>query len=469
MTASSVDPSPPDLDVSLAPRGSGHRRFRWVSQKRLLVGMLAVLVLAGVGVGAALLARRPASSASSAPTVTTSDQNVKVTTGTLKQTVSASGTVEPAEDSDLTFDVSGTVNAVDATVGEKVTKGQTLATINSTALADQVAADRATVTSDEDKLTTDQDDSAATSTIDSDESQITTDESQLSTAESNLADATLTATYSGTVAAVDLAVGDTVSGGASSGGASSTAASPSSSSASSDSSDTGSTSSGTSDGITVISTDTYTISTSVDDTEVSEVKVGDPVTITPSESSSSLTGTVASVSLIASSSSDSADDVATFPVVIDVTGTPSGIYPGATATTSIVTRQLDDVVEVPTAAISYADGQATVTEVVGGSHKTVDVTTGTSLNGETQITGGLKAGDEIVEQVTKFKTAGGSSRTLFGGTGASGKGTGTRGSFTGEGPPGGFGGAGSTGGGFGGAGSSGGGFSGLGSSGGSGS
>jgi membrane fusion protein, macrolide-specific efflux system len=158
---------------------------------------------------------------------------------------------------------------------------------------------------------------------------------------------------------------------------------------------------------------------------------------------------VASVSLIASSSSTSSDStVASFPVVIDVTGAPSGVYPGDSATTSIIVKEIANAIEVPTAAISYQTGQATVTKVVGGSHVSQAVTTGVSLNGETQITSGLGAGDTVVEQAAKLSTSGGTSKSLFGGT-STRRGTGTGGEFPAGGgfgggtpPAGGFGGAG---------------------------
>ena len=58
----------------------------------------------------------------------------------------------------------------------------------------------------------------------------------------------------------------------------------------------------------------------------------------------------APISLIGSQSSN----VTTFPVVIDVTGNPSGLYAGATAEdVSIIVKQLNNVTEVPTQAISY--------------------------------------------------------------------------------------------------------------------
>ena len=70
-----------------------------------------------------------------------------------------------------------------------------------------------------------------------------------------------------------------------------------------------------------------------------------------------------SISLIGSQSSN----VTTFPVVIDVTGTRPGLYAGASADVSIIVKQLNDVTEVPTGAISYGtNGQATVTQVING-------------------------------------------------------------------------------------------------------
>jgi macrolide-specific efflux system membrane fusion protein len=378
-------------------------RSRWSRQKRLLAAGAGVALVAGGTVAGILLSGGGGSSSASAaiPVVKVSDENVTVATGTMKQTVSATGTLAPANDSDLTFSVSGTINAVDVTTGETVTAGQTLATIDDTALSDEVAAAEATLTSDQDRLTTDQDDSAATSTIDSDEDQILSAQSDLATAETDLSDAKLVATFDGTVASVDYDVGESVGGGGSGAAGASTASSTSDSS----------------DGITVISTDDYTVTTSVDDTEVSEVKAGDSAVLTVSGSTGSLDGTVASVSLIASDS-DSDSGTASFPVVIDVTGSQSGLFPGASVTASIVVKQLTDVVEVPTAAISYENGSAVVTRLVGGSDRTEAVTTGVSLDGMTQITSGLSAGDVIVEQVEEFKGTGGATRSILGNNGA---------------------------------------------------
>jgi multidrug efflux pump subunit AcrA (membrane-fusion protein) len=356
-------------------------------------------------------------SSSAATPLSVSSQNVTVSTGTIKQSVSASGTLEPASQANLSFAVSGQVTAVDVSVGQSVTSGQTLATIDSTALQDSVNAANETLSADKARLSSDQSNGASTSEIDSDQASVTSAESQLATASQNLADANLTATVAGTVASIDLTVGQQVTGGGSSGGTGTGDSTSTSGLGTTATAATSSSSSSSSSAqIVVVSTNSYAVSATVDDTQVGQIKVGDQVTFQPSGSTATVYGTVSSIGLIASSSSD----VASFPVTIAVTGTPSGLYAGSSVTVSITTEQLNNVVEVPTSAISYSNGQATVTKVVSAQHVSQAVTTGASASGYTQITSGLKAGDVIIERVVKFNaTSGGGARNLFGGGGTS--------------------------------------------------
>ena len=198
----------------------------------------------------------------------------------------------------------------------------------------------------------------------------------------------------------------------------------------------------------VIGTDSYIVNATVDDTQIGEIADGDQVDITPSGDTTPVYGTVGSISLIGSASSD----VTTFPVVIDVTGNPTGLYAGSTADVNIIVKQLNDVTEVPTGAISYGtNGQATVTKVVNGSHVVTNVTVGAAQNGETQITSGVTSGDKVLEREITFKAPGGVGGIL-GGTGTTRRFGGGAGGFGGAGA-GGFGGGGFTttgGGGFGG-------------------
>ncbi len=173
----------------------------------------------------------------------------------------------------------------------------------------------------------------------------------------------------------------------------------------------------------------------MDDTEIGQIADGDQATIVPTGSSTTDYGTVASISLIGTQSSN----VTTFPVVIDVTGSPPGLYAGSTAAVNIIVKQLNDVTEVPTAAISYdANGRATVTQVVNGAHVVKPVTVGAAARGETQITSGVTAGDKILERVVSFKgvSGGAAGGGLFGPSGGRFGGVGGRppgGSFSGGG------------------------------------
>jgi multidrug efflux pump subunit AcrA (membrane-fusion protein) len=356
---------------------------------------------------------------------------VKVTTGTIKQTVATSGTLEPASQASLNFPVAGTVTAVDVKAGQAVTSGQVLATVGTTALQADVDSAQAQVDSAEARLSSDETAKAAATQIDSDEAAVTSAESSLSSAQTNLSDASLTSTISGTVASVSLAVGQQVEGSGGGGGTGSAAADASSSSSTAQ--------------VVVIGTNSYIVNTTVDDTEIGQIAEGDQATVTPTGATTPDYGTVASIGLIATESSD----VATFPVVIDVTGDPSGLYAGSTADVAIIVKQLNNVVEVPTAAITYTSaGQATVTVVKNGKDTSTSVTVGQAALGETQITNGVTSGESILERVITFKGVPGATRT--GGFGGLGGGGGTF-SRTGAG---GFGGGGTFGGGggFGGAG-----------------
>ena len=370
---------------------------------RVWIVVVAIVVLAGAGGLAYWL-----TSGSSTPTgLVVTTETASVTTGTIQQTVPSSGTIEPASQASLNFGVSGTVNAVNVKAGQTVTAGEVLATVDTTALSDDLDAAQAQLSSAEARLAADQASSASTTTIDSDQAAVTSAESSLSNAQTALNDASLTSTIAGTVASVSLTVGQQVTGTGTGGGTGSTGTG-SDSAASVASAATGSTGTGSSSAqIVVVGTDSYIVNTTVDDTQIGQIADGDQADIIPTGSTTTDYGTVASISLIGSESSD----VTTFPVVINVTGDPTGLYAGSTADVSIIVKRLNDVTEVPTAAISYnSSGEATVTQVVNGSHVVKSVTVGAAESGETQITSGVKAGDKVLEQVVSFKAGSGTDR-----------------------------------------------------------
>ena len=92
---------PLDDENVLAPeRSSAWRRYRWA-----IVGAAAVVVAAAIALPLWLT-----SGSSTAGGLTVTTVTVSVTTGTIQQTVSSSGTIEPASQANLNFAVSGTVN-----------------------------------------------------------------------------------------------------------------------------------------------------------------------------------------------------------------------------------------------------------------------------------------------------------------------------------------------------------------------
>ncbi len=400
---------------------SSVRRRRWWK----VVVPIVVVVLAAAGTGAWAITRSSAGASAAAVTYRT----VTVSTGNVRQSVTASGTIEPAATEDLSFGASGEVTGVYVEEGQKVAKGQRLARLSSASLVSQVAQAKAALASARARLDSGQTVGASSAQLAADRAGITVARAQVADAQAALAGATLTSPIAGTVTAVNVTVGQQTSGsgssgagnGSGSGGGSSTASSSSSSSSSS------------SADIQVISTGSYVVDATVDATDVANVAKGDQVTITPTGASTPVFGLVTSVGIVASSSSGSA----TFPVVVAVTGSPAGLYAGATVSLAITYKQVSNVLVVPTLAVTRSGGKAYVTVDRNGTRSQQEITTGLSSGGSTQVVSGLTEGDTVVlaiRTVTRGTGTGtGGTRGGFGaGNGGFGGGNGVNGGFGGN-------------------------------------
>ena len=393
---------------------AGVPTFRW----KIVVPLGVALVLAA-GTGAWALTRPSAAS----DTVTYRSATASI--GTIRQAVSATGTIEPKTVDDLSFTSGGQVTAVNVALGQQVTAGQVLATISSAALQSAVASAQATVASAKARLATDQAAGASNAQLDADSANITVAETQLADAQAALAGATLTAPIDGTVTAVNVTVGQqlgnsgqaTAGSGSSSGqGSGNTGSGSGNTGAGSGSSGSGATSSSSTAAIQVISTGSYLVNASVDSTDIALVKKGNQVLITPAGASANVFGLVSSVGIVATTTSG----VASFPVVVEVTGSPPGLYAGATASLQIVYKQLTDVLVVPALAVNRSGGTSYVLVPDGESRVRRDVVTGVSSGGLTEIVSGLSEGDVVLVAVPTGNT--GST-----GTGGNGTGNGTTG------------------------------------------
>lgn len=322
-------------------------------------------------------------------------QEVTISPTTLKTTVSASGTLEPERQADLSFGSSSTVETVDVAVGDKVEKGDTLATIDDASLRIALSSAKADLTAARETLSDlEDDDDASDASIRAAEANVQVKKNAVAQAETNLDDASLTAPFDGIVAQVNVAEGDAV-GSSSGGGASAMGGAAGTS--------TGTTAS-TAD-IVLITDDSFVVSTSVTSADIASVKRGLQAELTISGRDEPIYGTVDSVAVRASSSSSG---TSSFPVSIDVTGNPEGLFAGSSVTVAIVTAQHTDVLAVSASAITTTDGKSTVVKLVDGVDTPTEVTTGETIDGSTIITAGLAEGDTIVVETFIPSFTGGS-------------------------------------------------------------
>jgi membrane fusion protein, macrolide-specific efflux system len=303
----------------------------------------------------------------------------------------------------------------------------------------------------------------------------------VSQAQTNLKDATLTSPVPGTVITLDLSSGQTVSAGSttvtgdppssgssggtgpsstggtgtgsSSAGSSSTGGtgtgSASTGSASTGSSGTGSGSTGASSTssteVVIEPLNSFVVDADVTTSQITQLQLGQQAVITPTGTSTTAYGVVSSISQVGSTTSG----VTTFPVTISVTGAPTGIYAGASTDVEIVVTQVNNVLVVPTTAVHTVGTTSFVYLLKNGKEVEQPVVAGASGGAYTQVTSGLKSGQEVVIASLSSRIP---SSTSGGTTGFGGRGLGG----------GGFGGGGFGGGGFGGGGLGGGGFGGRG-------
>jgi RND family efflux transporter MFP subunit len=304
---------------------------------------------------------------------------------TIVQTVTASGTVAPAKEADLDFAVPGRVTQVRVKAGDEVHKGDVLAKVGTAALAAQLSAAEATVTAEEEKVAAD---SATSSQLAIDQAALTAARASLHSARVALKGASLRATMSGTVTAVNLTVGQQVNGGSSNGAASDAASAE----------------------VELQSTSAFVVNATVDDTQISRVKKAQDVSVTPQGATTPVAGTVTEVGAVPATSSG----VVSFPVKIALTGHPKQVYAGSSATLTITTGKAVNILAIPTLAITYNGSKASVRLKSGDSTVTREITVGQTYGLQTAVKSGLVAGDKVVVTVPTF------ARTSTGGNGTPG-------------------------------------------------
>ncbi|SDC61004.1 efflux RND transporter periplasmic adaptor subunit [Nocardioides lianchengensis] len=351
------------------------RLFRriWRGRTRHWLAVPVVLLLATGATGAWLLTRGEESAAVEPTTATVSAE-------TVRETVAATGTVSPARSADLDFEVSGTVTRVFVAEGDRVRKGQALARVDASALVAQRTAAIATLDAAYTQLDEDQDAGASDTQLAADQAAIVAAEGSAEEARAAVRDATLRATIGGTVVSLDLAKGDVVGsgGGSSAGGGASTGSST--------------TVTTTTSAVSIVSTKRFVVEATVAAADVEKVTEGLQAEITPNGATEVVYGTVSDVGLVAEANSSGA---AVFPVSVEVTGTQDGLYAGTSADVSIIVKQTEGVLTVPSRALTTEDDATYVTKVVDGEEVKTEVETGTAYGMTTEVVSGLVEGDVV--------------------------------------------------------------------------
>ncbi|WP_034620493.1 efflux RND transporter periplasmic adaptor subunit [Cellulomonas sp. URHE0023] len=293
---------------------------------------------------------------------------------TMEKSVSGSGTLTPTVQEDVSFEVSGTVTTVPVAVGQAVTAGQTLATVDTLTLQADLLQAKATLASAEAKLSDAEDASTGSTSSDAQiaaaQAQVDVAQSAVDTAQTAMDGATLVAPVAGLLTAVTLEVGDVVGSDPGQGTNGDTAAQ-----------------------FTIVATDSWDVDVTVSDADIALVAVGDQAEVTLDGATAPVFGTISAIGLLSTSDTG----VAGYPVTVAVTGDQEGLHDGVSADVKLIYERRTDVLTVPSLAVTTTDGKSTVTvQDADGRTSTVDVTVGETSGNVTEITAGLAEGDEVV-------------------------------------------------------------------------
>jgi HlyD family secretion protein len=153
--------------------------------------------------------------------------------------------------------------------------------------------------------------------------------------------------------------------------------------------------------MTIADTSTYLLKMEVDELDIGQVKVGQPAMVTlDAFSGQSFAGTVTKIS--PSPASTDTDSIVTYEVTIalDIQEQSLGLLTGMTANATIQTKELNQVLVVPTQAIQTDEGSEAITYVEKldeqGNVMRVEVDLGLRSGSVREVVAGLEEGDRVI-------------------------------------------------------------------------
>lgn len=316
--------------------------------------------------------------------------------GNVKQTVSLSGTLNPAKEVSLTG--SGKLISLSVNVGEKVTRGQVIAQLDTSSYTSQLQQAQAQLQMAKAKLAQVQEPVSASSgkggttvqnpdpnVVAQAQASVNQAQAQVNSVEQQINACTITSSISGTVLQVASPIQTQASTGTSSGN--------------------GGTSTGSENVIAVIadlSPADFVVQANVDQADATKIHAGQTADVAlGTNSGASLTGKVVSISYLPQTQSG----VTTYPVTIqlnppkDLTTT---LLPGQSVSATVVENQTNNVLTLPTAAVTQMRGTSGV-YIKSDSSSAPAASSGNSLSGNNlpsglqfqPITVGLYGGNTV--------------------------------------------------------------------------
>lgn len=327
------------------------RRHKKLVRRGIAAGVVAAIVLIAVVVTFLINAQ---------PAGNNGPVTDMVTEGTFTTTVEAKGQLKPISASVVSPSVDGTVASINVQAGQSVNEGDVLMTIKNDELDRNVSeAQRAVAAAQEDLANaqkavaaaqaapaTDTDASGATgasgtadtSAISSAQRNLASAQATLDQANAKAAERTVTAPSSGSIVELNAKVGATVTGGMVMG--------------------EGDTSGGK-QCMQIADLSKMKVTVQVGEKDIAKIAVGQSANVTyPAFPDIVSQGTVTAIASVANSdAANGGGSSVTFNVDILIEAPDSRLKPGMTAEVSVVTKQLDDVVMVPTMALMTEDGE----------------------------------------------------------------------------------------------------------------
>lgn len=256
------------------------------------------------------------------------------------------------EERKITAETSGKITALSVREGSTVTSGQTVATLSSTSLENQIENAKLSVTDSE---------IALQSTVDT------------------LDDYSITAPIGGTVVTKSAKVGDSIG---SSGG-----------------------SSGVSTLAVIYDLTALTFDIALDELDISKVAVGQSVEVTADALAGEIfTGIVTKVSVAGTTTNGST----TYPVTVEIQNPPAQLLPGMNINATIIVEHAENALSIPAAAVqrgdvvyvkgstqANADAGASANERIPEGFYSVKVETGIASDNYIEILSGLQEGDIV--------------------------------------------------------------------------